>query len=794
MVGSKDGRERKKGSDDKDETASERPDRPEEAAVPIDADPVDDVEETESPLDADTARDVDDAESPLEMEIPMDPVEGTATPDPSTEGEEEADPLSLDTLDAAQGDEDDEDEGPRPPEGLPNFPVDPDPDNETTVASEYAAAMVGLDPDSWRLERRRRELEEADARMADRLQEPEVDEEAERRCRAFFYSAAGIAGGVTLVSIFLHILSIGPVGLSTWLITLASGAVITAAFLAPRCGFRPSMEGENIKEAGEWKRRQQVVQSGFAIAFSLILVAVAFIELMAFLVAVGVVEDLSSTSITFAQNFIIFPATILAVLVASLFARMKVPSTEPQVKYEGQIVGALLGFFALTSLLASIVATGAGPVERASGLVAKQALYIQAMALATVVVIVNFRLAYPNVFRIIDREIQRSKDVDRQGAERLRKNMLRNYLVALAFVVGSIMFLVTNAAGLVRTEGSNNLDVVLIVYLLFGVLFLGMLFVNYYQSQQIRHKVMSHPKKDGIVGKRRYKPEEVARYTLLGISGGLTSLFLVLMALVGTGKVDNIIGLPVSVSHGTDLFVLAALSAIGPYGFYYARESARIRAIDDKFPDFLRDLAESQRAGMTLPRALLTSSKGAYGPLTKEIRIMAAQVEWGVSFQEALLRFAERTRTPLIERTAALIVEAASSGGNVVDILSAASDDAREIKNILIERKTQMGVYSMIVYIAFFVFLTVVGVLNSQFIPELAASTKDVAGQQVGGIQFSEISVPTYQRLFFHAAIIQGLGGGLVSGVMTEGKPLAGLRHSFFMTVIAYIAFRFFII
>lgn len=130
----------------------------------------------------------------------------------------------------------------------------------------------------------------------------------------------------------------------------------------------------------------------------------------------------------------------------------------------------------------------------------------------------------------------------------------------------------------------------------------------------------------------------------------------------------------------------------------------------------------------------------------------------------------------------------------MVDVLGAASDDAREIKNILWERKSQMGIYAMIIYIAFFVFIAVVAILNAQFIPQLAAATGAVAGTSVGGLTFGVIDVDAYQRLFFHASLIQGIGGGLVSGVMTDGHPMAGLKHSFIMVLIGYVLFRFLIL
>jgi flagellar protein FlaJ len=254
--------------------------------------------------------------------------------------------------------------------------------------------------------------------------------------------------------------------------------------------------------------------------------------------------------------------------------------------------------------------------------------------------------------------------------------------------------------------------------------------------------------------------------------------------------VKNIGPLAADRKLATDFFVFAILVGLGPYGWFAAREARRTEAIDHKFPEFLRDLAESQRSGMTLTEAVLTASKGQYGVLTGEIKKMAAQIEWGVSFSDALQRFSGRVNTPLIERTVSLIIQASSAGGNVVDVLTAAADDAREIQQIVKERKQQMSIYTMIIYIAFAVFIGVIAVLNAQFIPEVAKAVSKADGVSIGGLHFKAFDQDDFKILFFHAAIIQGFGGGIVGGVMSGGKPIHGLRHSFILVFIAWVLFR----
>jgi len=271
------------------------------------------------------------------------------------------------------------------------------------------------------------------------------------------------------------------------------------------------------------------------------------------------------------------------------------------------------------------------------------------------------------------------------------------------------------------------------------------------------------------------------------IFAGLVSLAaLVICVMTAMGGI-----MPWAAKYYTDWFLVALLGAVGPLGFFYSRDLKKIESIDEKFPDFLRDLAESARAGMTLPRAMVSASRGSYGELTADIRQMAAQVEWGVDFTETLARYGKKTQSSLIKRVVSLIIEARHAGGNVVDVLTAASDDAREIRQIITMRNNQMQSYSIVIYITFFVFIAVVLILKGQFIPAFAAAVDAAGGGvQVGGLRFKQFDPEDFNTIFFHAAIIQALGGGLVGGVLTRGHAVAGMRSIVVMISIAWIAFR----
>jgi len=241
---------------------------------------------------------------------------------------------------------------------------------------------------------------------------------------------------------------------------------------------------------------------------------------------------------------------------------------------------------------------------------------------------------------------------------------------------------------------------------------------------------------------------------------------------------------------GVDFLIFAALSGTGIYGFYETMRLRRITKIDNIFPDFVRDLAESRRAGMTFTKAILFASKGHYGILTPEIQKISQQVSWGSSVTDALFAFSNRVRTKSIKRTISLIIEASRSGGNVADVLDVAARDAREIKMLEAERKTNMASYVVVVYVGMFVFLAILLILCISFIPAMVggAGAEGMQGVMGGRNLASQQEITT---TFFYACIIQGFGSGLVAGVFEDGTFTASVKHVFIMVFASWFAFKF---
>jgi flagellar protein FlaJ len=252
---------------------------------------------------------------------------------------------------------------------------------------------------------------------------------------------------------------------------------------------------------------------------------------------------------------------------------------------------------------------------------------------------------------------------------------------------------------------------------------------------------------------------------------------------ISSGDGTILIGTP------TDFIVIALLVFSGVYGMYEFSRIRRVRKIDNRFPDFIRDLAESRRAGMTFTKAIMYSAKGDYGVLTSEIQKIARQISWGSSVEDALKSFAGRVNTKLIKRTISLIIEASRSGGNVADVLDAATKDARELKLLESERRAGMLSYVAVIYVGMGVFLLIIIVLCKSLLPSMITEGSEGVSSALG--KPSSMTLTDVTSLFYYAALVQTGGMGIIAGVFEEGDIISGVKHMFIMILVSWMIFKF---
>ena len=242
-----------------------------------------------------------------------------------------------------------------------------------------------------------------------------------------------------------------------------------------------------------------------------------------------------------------------------------------------------------------------------------------------------------------------------------------------------------------------------------------------------------------------------------------------------------------------DYVIFGLISLMLPYGLY-GRRRDQIRArVEDKFPDFLRDLAEYWKGGLSMTVAIQTLAKGEYGNLNEDVNKMAAQISWGISFGEVLDMFTERVTSPIVTRAVRMVDEANRAGGRISDILLAASFDAREIKALETERRQEVGSYVTVIYASFFVYLGIILVLAQTFIPAIvdsAAATGSTGSMSIGNLTIREMNEVWISTIFLYSLVVQGIGNGLAAGFMSNGRLYSAFNRASFLLLVGWFVFE----
>ncbi|HLC32028.1 MAG TPA: type II secretion system F family protein, partial [Candidatus Nanoarchaeia archaeon] len=129
------------------------------------------------------------------------------------------------------------------------------------------------------------------------------------------------------------------------------------------------------------------------------------------------------------------------------------------------------------------------------------------------------------------------------------------------------------------------------------------------------------------------------------------------------------------------------------------KESDRIQKMEEVFPDFIELVSSNLRAGMTIDKAILFSSRREFYPLDQEIVALGKEIITGKEITRSLSSLAERIKSEKITKTINIIITGIKAGGNVAVLLEETAKNMRERQ--FVEKKAASNVLMYVIFIAF---------------------------------------------------------------------------------------------
>ena len=236
------------------------------------------------------------------------------------------------------------------------------------------------------------------------------------------------------------------------------------------------------------------------------------------------------------------------------------------------------------------------------------------------------------------------------------------------------------------------------------------------------------------------------------------------------------IPLPVDLFLHTSLSLIAATVAPMVVSIRAAREK---NALEKALPDFIRDISEGRKIGMSPEQVIQSLADKHYGLLSKHVKKMSAQVSWGVSTVQVIKTFASEVKSWVTREAGMLLTEVIDVGGGTVRSFSDMADFARKMNDLESEKRSALKPYLFINY-----FASIMVVVTTFIMVYFVATPVNF-----GAASRFAPPPPTVDKgsieILLTVAVFESWFIGMVAGKMGEGSVADGFKHAFALVVIA---------
>ncbi|BAA81218.2 hypothetical protein APE_2206.1 [Aeropyrum pernix K1] len=196
--------------------------------------------------------------------------------------------------------------------------------------------------------------------------------------------------------------------------------------------------------------------------------------------------------------------------------------------------------------------------------------------------------------------------------------------------------------------------------------------------------------------------------------------------------------------------------------------------------NFLRDIAETRKTGLSPEQSIISLSARDYGPLTKVVRRIATSLQLGMSLEDSVRRSVRRIKDWASLSALRFLVDSISVGGGSPEVLDALARYTYGLVSIQDEFRKRTRIYIIMPYLGAII---------------VAASTLVMLGYTIKTLQVvnpgGETSVVAVPENIGVVGLILAIGVmlnswmmGLMAGKIREGTIGAGFIHSIILIVI----------
>ncbi len=232
------------------------------------------------------------------------------------------------------------------------------------------------------------------------------------------------------------------------------------------------------------------------------------------------------------------------------------------------------------------------------------------------------------------------------------------------------------------------------------------------------------------------------------------------------------------------LFVHTSISLmlIVVYPSVVATRAGRERkALESALPDFIRDISEGRKIGLSPEASVQGLADKNYGMLSKHVKKMSSQLSWGVSLLQVISTFISGVKSWVTREAGMLLMEVVDVGGGTVKSFSDMADFTRKINDLEAEKRSTLRPYLFIMY--FSSIMVVVTTLIMVYFVSMPLNLS-VAGKAA---QPPKVDLGV-TNILLTIAVVESWVIGIVAGKMGEGSTSDGFKHALILVIISVVS------
>jgi archaeal flagellar protein FlaJ len=233
------------------------------------------------------------------------------------------------------------------------------------------------------------------------------------------------------------------------------------------------------------------------------------------------------------------------------------------------------------------------------------------------------------------------------------------------------------------------------------------------------------------------------------------------------------LGLYVYIRTSGALIIAASVPAVT--SMRYSRER---RGLERMLPEFIRDVAEGRKTGLSPEVAIERLGGRHYGKLSSHVKKMGAQLSWGVDLGKVITTFTSAVGSWITRAIGVLLIEVVDVGGGTIRSFSDMAEFTRDINEMEGERRAALRPFVFITYIAGIM------VIITTFIMVYLLSAPAASGIGAGATTVD----PNTIDLLLTSAVFDSFVIGIVAGKMGESGLSDGFKHGISLVVASLIA------